>query len=177
MSINILICGLGGQGLMYMTRLLGNIALRNNYSVSGIETHGMSQRGGSVVAHLKIDSNNTGLIQAGYADCLIALSPVEALRNLHYLNKPGIALINGTALPKHTYPNNAHCYDLIKICNENQLKNKMNVVMTGLFLATQPFNYQKSHIWQILNESSDKHNNTKALQLGLKLGKNYAPNQ
>ena len=74
MNTNILIVGVGGQGTLLASVLLGNLALRKGYDVKLSEVHGMSQRGGSVVTHVKIsdDTVNSPLIEKGDADVILA---------------------------------------------------------------------------------------------------------
>lgn len=94
MKSNIIIAGLGGQGVVFITRLLANTAVRLGRRVTVSETHGMSQRGGSVISHLKIDGSEAPLIQRGTADCLLALHPQEALRSLTFLRAGAAAFVN-----------------------------------------------------------------------------------
>lgn len=94
MHTRIVICGLGGQGVVFLTRLLANTALTSGHAVMVSETHGMSQRGGSVLSHLKIDGNQAPLIQHGTADLLLALEVDEAARHLTYLRAGGVAIID-----------------------------------------------------------------------------------
>lgn len=94
MKINIIIAGLGGQGVVYLTRLLAKAAIINELFVMVSESHGMSQRGGSVVSHLKIGGGKAPLIHRGTADLLISLDEDEAIRNLPFLRKGGTILVN-----------------------------------------------------------------------------------
>ena len=80
-----------------MTRVLSSAALEEGIPVIGSETHGMAQRGGSVVAHLKLGTEfKSPLIMRGEADVLLSLDFTEGLRNLGYLGEGSTALINGT---------------------------------------------------------------------------------
>jgi indolepyruvate ferredoxin oxidoreductase beta subunit len=83
--INIILSGLGGQGILFMTGLLARAALEKGFSVLGAETHGMAQRGGSVISHLRIGRARSSLVRAGRAHFLLSLDEVEAYRNLSYL--------------------------------------------------------------------------------------------
>jgi indolepyruvate ferredoxin oxidoreductase, beta subunit len=93
-TINLVLAGLGGQGILFMTRLLANAAFDKGYNVLGAETHGMAQRGGSVVSHLRIGDARSSLIRAGAADFLISTDEFEAYRYLPYLKKGGILFAN-----------------------------------------------------------------------------------
>ncbi|GBE54369.1 indolepyruvate oxidoreductase subunit beta [archaeon BMS3Bbin15] len=91
---NILIAGVGGQGILFITNILGKAAIAQNLNVRASETHGMAQRGGSVVSHVRIGSARAPLIPQGEADYLVALEPVEALRYLSYISKKCRALVS-----------------------------------------------------------------------------------
>lgn len=94
-SLNILIAGVGGQGTLLASRVLGNVALKKSYDVKLSEVHGMSQRGGSVVTHVKFGKKvYSPLIEKGYADIVIAFEQLEALRWFDYLKPDGKLIIN-----------------------------------------------------------------------------------
>jgi indolepyruvate ferredoxin oxidoreductase beta subunit len=88
-TTNIILCGLGGQGILFMTKVLAQTALRKGCPVLGAETHGMAQRGGSVISHLRIGRAQSSLIRAGTADLLLAAEENEAYRNLPFLARGG----------------------------------------------------------------------------------------
>jgi indolepyruvate ferredoxin oxidoreductase beta subunit len=93
-NLRLIIAGLGGQGVVFLTRLLSQTAVSLDYPVMVSETHGMSQRGGSVISHLKVGGNQAALIGRGTADALLALESDEAVRNLTYLRKGGVVFVN-----------------------------------------------------------------------------------
>jgi len=93
-TTNILLCGLGGQGLLFMTKVLAGAALGRGYNLLGAETHGMAQRGGSVVSHLRIGPVQGSLVMSGAADFLLALDPDEAYRNLSFLAERASVYVN-----------------------------------------------------------------------------------
>jgi indolepyruvate ferredoxin oxidoreductase beta subunit len=90
----LILVGLGGQGVVFLTRLLSHTAMALGQPVMVSETHGMSQRGGSVVSHLKIGGSEAPLIRRGTADSLLALEPDEAVRNLSFLRRDGLVFVN-----------------------------------------------------------------------------------
>ncbi len=95
MNINILIVGVGGQGTLLASRILGNLSQIRGKQCKLSEVHGMSQRGGSVVTHVRIgDTVYSPIISQGQADVIIAFEKLEALRWRHYLKKQGIMIIN-----------------------------------------------------------------------------------
>jgi indolepyruvate ferredoxin oxidoreductase, beta subunit len=92
--LNIVLCGLGGQGILFVTKVLAEASLDRGYRVLGAETHGMAQRGGSVVSHLRIGGVEGSLVRAGTADMLLALEENEAYRNLPFLREGGRLYVN-----------------------------------------------------------------------------------
>jgi indolepyruvate ferredoxin oxidoreductase beta subunit len=93
--MRILLSGVGGQGILFITRVLAELALARGWSVMGAETHGMAQRGGSVVSHLKVNQAAASpLIRKGAADLLFGLEENEGLRFLGYLRAGGRLLLN-----------------------------------------------------------------------------------
>lgn len=94
-NYNVMIVGVGGQGTLLASRLLGNVAMKKGYDVKVSEVHGMSQRGGSVVTYVKMgDCVHSPLIDKGEADIIIAFEKLEALRWVDYLKKEGTLIIN-----------------------------------------------------------------------------------
>ena len=96
-TTNFVLSGLGGQGILFMTRVLAMTALNKGFDILGAETHGMAQRGGSVVSHLKIGPARSSLIRAGGADFLLSMDESEAYRHLPYLKKGGMLFANARA--------------------------------------------------------------------------------
>ena len=93
-TVNIILCGLGGQGILFMTRVLAQTALDKGFNVLGAETHGMAQRGGSVVSHLRIGDVQSSLVKTGSAHFLLALEENEAYRNLPFLSRGAKMFVN-----------------------------------------------------------------------------------
>ncbi|HDR73710.1 MAG TPA: indolepyruvate ferredoxin oxidoreductase subunit beta [Methanoculleus sp.] len=89
-SFDILIVGVGGQGTILASNVLGEACLIEGRHVAGAETHGMAQRGGSVESHIRIDAAGGPLISPGTADLLIAFDLLEALRYRHFLAPGGV---------------------------------------------------------------------------------------
>ena len=84
-----IISGVGGQGVLLVTRIFSAFALGEGFPMIGSEDHGMSQRGGSVMTHLKIGTFDSPLVKKGNADILLSLERNEAYKTLHYL-KPSM---------------------------------------------------------------------------------------
>jgi indolepyruvate ferredoxin oxidoreductase, beta subunit len=92
--VNFVLSGLGGQGILFMTKVLAQAALRKGYRIMGAETHGMAQRGGSVVSHLRLGETESSLVRSGTAHFLLALEENEAYRNLPFLATGGKLYVN-----------------------------------------------------------------------------------
>ena len=100
MNKDILICGVGGQGTVLASKIIAASAMEEGNPVHSAETIGMAQRGGSVTSHVRIGGEACApMIPFGGADMLLAFEPGEAVRNLRYLRKDGIAVVN-TAITK-----------------------------------------------------------------------------
>ena len=92
---NIMVVGVGGQGTLLTSRIIGKTALSVGYDVKLSEVHGMAQRGGSVVTFVKYGEKvYNPVVEEGTADVLIAFETLEALRYVHYLKKDGILIVN-----------------------------------------------------------------------------------
>ena len=93
-TVNIVLCGLGGQGVLFMTKILAEAAMSKGQSVVGAETHGMAQRGGSVISHLRLGQAQGSLVRSGTAHYMLALEENEAYRYLPFLAKGGLLYAN-----------------------------------------------------------------------------------
>src|SRR5574342_177655 len=94
MSRRIFLAGIGGQGVVYATKVIAQAALLRGETVLASENHGMSQRGGSVTSHVKIGAGMAPLIRRGTADVLIGLDRQEAIRGLPYVRPGGQVYLN-----------------------------------------------------------------------------------
>ena len=92
---NIMIVGVGGQGSLLASKLLGHVVMEKGYDVKVSEVHGMSQRGGSVVTYVRYgDKVYSPVIDKGEADCIISFEVLEAARYLSYLKTNGKVIVN-----------------------------------------------------------------------------------
>lgn len=96
MKTDIVLAGVGGQGILSIATILANAALADDLHIKQAEVHGMSQRGGDVHSMLRLSSNAiaSDLIRRGTADLIVSLEPMEALRYLPYLSKTGWIITN-----------------------------------------------------------------------------------
>ena len=121
-EIDLLVTGVGGQGIILASDIISEVALASGYDVKKTDTLGMAQRGGSVVSNVRIAPQVASpLIKEGEVDILLALEKMEAARWSHYLHSGGIAIINNHVLPPHSvslgkesYPSDEEINDSLK---------------------------------------------------------------
>ncbi|MEJ2506796.1 MAG: indolepyruvate oxidoreductase subunit beta [Ignavibacteriaceae bacterium] len=98
MKSDIILAGVGGQGILSIAATIGMAAIENNLNLKQAEVHGMSQRGGAVQSHLRISDKEiaSDLIPLGKADLIISVEPMESLRYVSYLSEEGWLVTNIT---------------------------------------------------------------------------------
>ncbi len=117
MKTDIVLAGVGGQGILTIAAALGAAALTNNLYLKQAETHGMSQRGGDVQSYLRISDSPvySDLIAKGTADVILSVEPMEALRYLPFLKPDGFVVANSTPFINiPNYPNEEELLAQIK---------------------------------------------------------------
>ena len=127
MTKNIMIVGVGGQGTLLTSRIIGKAALEMGYDVKISEVHGMAQRGGSVLSTLRFGEDISSPLEAvGNADLIMGFEPVETVRNLGLANKDSVILMNlDPVLPSlvaagfEEYPEIQSLIDTIAAVNDN----------------------------------------------------------
>lgn len=92
--MQLVIVGIGGQGILFASRVIGDLSIRKGLPIIGSEVHGMAQRGGSVISHVKVGPYSGPLVLKGEADLLLAFDQDEAIRNMDYLRRGGTSLVN-----------------------------------------------------------------------------------
>lgn len=151
MTKNILIVGVGGQGTLLASKVIGKVFLDSGYDVKVSEVHGMSQRGGSVVTYVRYgDEVYSTLIDKGEADILLSFEALEAARWLPYLKKDGVVITNtqrlnpmSVVMEKATYPDdilekikaagvNPVEVDALALAEEAGSAKSVNVVLLGI---------------------------------------------
>jgi indolepyruvate ferredoxin oxidoreductase, beta subunit len=154
-KLDIMLVGVGGQGTLLASRVLGAVAVKRGYDVKVSEVHGMSQRGGSVVTYVKMgDKVYSPLIETGEADIILAFEELEALRWLEYLKLGGRLVINEQKINpmpvitgKAKYPEsiieklrerlkNVTSIDALKIAKECGNIKSVNMVLIGVMAAS-----------------------------------------
>jgi len=92
---NLVLAGVGGQGILLAAEILGTAAVKEGYNVRVSELHGMAQRGGAVVSHIRIGEKALApTVLEGTADVIVSLEPMEALRNIKFASQKTTVLLN-----------------------------------------------------------------------------------
>lgn len=173
MVYNIYICGIGGQGIIKTSIVIGETAIHNDMNVVMSEIHGMSQRGGVVSTELKIGEAKSPIIQEGGADLILSFEPVEALRALDKSNKDSIIVTNISPVLPSTinqqevdYPevddiikeletkvSKVYAIDANKIAENAGHPLSMNMAMLGAATAISTFPLSKEDVINIMKEN------------------------
>ena len=165
-KLDLLMTGVGGQGTILASDIVGEVALAAGYDVKKTDTMGMAQRGGSVISHVRIARQVwSPLIKEGEVDILVAFEKLEAARWGYYLRPGGIAIVNNLALPplsvslgNERYPSDEEITDILKQRTESiyfvngtrrtrKLGNvrALNIFMLGCVSVFIPL---KVHLWK-----------------------------
>ena len=141
MKADIILSGVGGQGILSIAAVIGEAALKEGLYMKQAEVHGMSQRGGDVQSNLRLSDQPiaSDLIPLGQADLIISLEPMEALRYLPYLKKDGWLVTNSQ--PFINIPN----YPEVEKVNE-ELGKLPHKVVSLLYIAMAPQIYMETTI-------------------------------
>lgn len=131
----IVISGVGGQGVLFVTRLLAETAIQMQLPIFTSETHGMAQRGGTVISHLKVGDFSSPLIRPGEADGLIALKAEGLEQHGGYLKSAGWAAVNGNAALEQFPPRFTAQMDADQMAREMKDTKSMNLIMLGFTLS------------------------------------------
>ncbi len=108
---NVLMCGVGGQGVILASNIMSKAAMLSEFEVKKSEVHGMSQRGGSVVTHVRFgESVSSPLISKGRADFMLAFEQLEALRYIEYLGEHAVAIMNTRQMIPTTVSSGPYVY-------------------------------------------------------------------
>jgi len=193
MKVDIIVCGVGGQGNLLASVAIAQYAMDRGYNVLGTETIGAAQRGGSVVSHLRVSTDKiySPLVPQESADILMGFEPVEALRNIKLVNNNGQYLINTQKVPTvncnmglDTYPEEEEIIKNIQEkCPKGYIFNATkeaqslgntqmtNVIMLGALARMSPF-FDKEEFGEIVISSLPakvREINRKAFQAGYDL--------
>ncbi|MBT1247089.1 MULTISPECIES: indolepyruvate oxidoreductase subunit beta [unclassified Thermosipho (in: thermotogales)] len=193
---NIVITGVGGQGILTAANLLGWAALKEGYKVRVGEVHGMSQRFGSVISYVRFGENVYGaMVPEGKADVIISFEPVEALRYINYLKECGLVFTNSrpiqpvqVSMGLAKYPSHEEIKDIVEkkfnakylsfdaesLAKEAGNIITTNVVLIGALTSTPDFPLSPQTIKEVIKVSVPPKAvdlNMKAFELGLSKAK------
>lgn len=149
MKTNIILAGVGGQGILSIATILGAAALRDDLYLKQAEVHGMSQRGGDVMSCLRISSTPiaSDLIPTGAADLIVSLEPMEALRYVQFLSPTGWIVSN--TVPFVNIPDYPGINDVI-----NELERRDNVIAFDMDATAKEVATQRSSNMVLLGAAS-----------------------
>ncbi len=131
----IVVSGVGGQGVLFVARLLAEAAIARGLPVLSSETHGMAQRGGTVVAHLKVGPFASPLVRPGRADVLILLKEENAASHGGYLRPGGWAAVNARSAPAVLAEGASRAIDADALARATGLGKAVNLIVLGRALA------------------------------------------
>jgi len=158
MKTDIILCGVGGQGILSIATIIGEAALKEGLYIKQAEVHGMSQRGGDVQSNLRISDQPiaSDLIPLGGADVIISMEPMEALRYLPFLSKQGWIITSSQPFVNiPNYPEvdtimadlekvqNVIVLDIEKAAKENAVPRSANVILLGAAQKALGIEYEK----------------------------------
>ena len=158
MKTDIILCGVGGQGILSIATIIGEAAMNENLYIKQAEVHGMSQRGGDVQSNLRISSEPiaSDLIAKGGADVIISMEPMEALRYLPYLSKEGWIITSSNPFKNiPNYPdmevimgdlqklNHVITLDLEQMAKDGGVPRSANVILLGAAQKALGIEYDK----------------------------------
>lgn len=188
---NIIIAGVGGQGVLLTSKIIAETALEQGFDVKQSEVHGMAQRGGSVISHVRFGEKvYSPIVSEGEADLFIGFEPLETARYIHYLKKDGVVVYNTYRVSSITVSIGAEKYpeDIDEIIKKNAGKvypfdgtklavaagdkRSLNIVLLGAVLKFLPLDKNivlKSIEQNVKGKALDV--NKKAFELGLNLFK------
>ena len=158
MKTDIILCGVGGQGILSIATIIGEAAMNENLYIKQAEVHGMSQRGGDVQSNLRISSDPiySDLIARGSADVIISMEPMEALRYLPWLKKDGWIITSSTPFVNiPNYPDmevirgdldklpHVVSIDIEQMAKDNGIARSANVILLGAAQKALGIEYNK----------------------------------
>jgi len=131
----LIISGVGGQGVLFVTRLLAEAAIKKGLPVFTSETHGMAQRGGTVLSHFKVGDFSSPLIRPQQADGLLILKSENIRVHQNFLKSRGWAIANGDHNGKPATKIPVHAIDADSLAQEIENPKAVNLIVLGFALA------------------------------------------
>lgn len=195
-ELNIIICGVGGQGNLLLERILGHSAIKGGYQVRSADTFGAAQRGGSVLSHVRLGSEvSSSLVPQGRCHIILGLEPGEALDTAaKFLLKDGLVIVNTVPiLPARvkagelTYPSLERILGLLKELTQNVIdldattlarkkagsERAMNMVMTGVLMGVDVLPISPNTVREVIEQITGNlaRVNLQAFEAGFEIGK------
>ena len=136
----LIISGVGGQGILFITRLLAEAAIARKLPALSSETHGMAQRGGVVVSHLKVGEFSSPLVRSGHADGMLVMRGDNFPLHVSFLGTGGWAALNTGTMEPEANGLVVHAVDADRLACECGIPQTVNLVLLGFVLAeNSPF--------------------------------------
>jgi indolepyruvate ferredoxin oxidoreductase beta subunit len=135
MRQQIVLSGVGGQGILFLSRLLAEAAIAGGFPVLASETHGMAQRGGVVVSHLKVGGFDSPLVRTGRADLLLVLKEENVALHREFLADGGTLVVNAPVLIDAGPRVRVHAVDADALALSAGAPHAVNLVLLGFALA------------------------------------------
>ena len=182
MNTQIVLAGVGGQGILFAATIFSQLGLKLGLGVMGSETHGMSQRGGSVVAHLKLGAFQSPMIRAGCADILYSFHKMETYKNLKFLKPGGVCFVNLSSADRFDQKIREHLknkdislrtYDAAGVASDMGSIRSANIALIGYSAGTGLFPFRHEDLKSVLEAVSrkkDLKNNLAAFATGFRAG-------
>jgi indolepyruvate ferredoxin oxidoreductase beta subunit len=147
-ELNVIICGVGGQGVVLMSELLGHAAVHDGLRIRGSEVLGMAQRGGAVFSNIRIGSEvHAPLTPEGKCDILVALEPSEALRNINFVSKSSLIILNTRKVVPYTVYTGESKYPALEEILERMNKAAKKVIaLDAAQVAVEAGNLQSTNV-------------------------------
>jgi indolepyruvate ferredoxin oxidoreductase, beta subunit len=164
--MELILCGRGGQGVVFLTRVIGQIAAAKGLDVVSSETHGMAVRGGSINSHLRIGPFFSPLVRQGHADLLVSLDRAETANNRHFLKAEGL-IVENSSLGNEA---GIHRIDATRLARDIGRVQLENVVLVGFASRIEGFPVSGEELHEYLARdprSEVRQMNLRALEAGL----------
>jgi indolepyruvate ferredoxin oxidoreductase beta subunit len=172
-SFDLLLAGVGGQGIIFAGQIIMETALQEGFRVYGFEMHGMARRGGAVATHIRFGKEvYSPLVPLGRGQLLVAFEPAEALRHMHFLSDDAAVILNtapvipvSVSAGEGSYPNieeikatigkqceNIITLDATTLAEETGNSVAMNVVMLGAMCASGVLSFDQTIVKEVIKK-------------------------
>lgn len=188
MKTQIILAGIGGQGILFASRVFSELGLRLGLDVMGSEAHGMSQRGGPVIAHLKLGHFLSPVVREGAADILYSFEENETYRSLRFLRSDGVCFANFMSRDQFNRKIFNYLRDrgtLVFTYDANSAASKLgsvvsaNIALISYSVGTGlvPFKYDDlEYVLKLVSRKKNLEINLKVFEEGFQAGKSFVEN-